>query len=678
MRRVAAISIVLTVGLAMPTRAVEFAGGTGEPNDPYQIATAEQLCSIGSDPNLLSRHFVLVNDIDLDPNLPGGRVFDTAVIAPTTSSNGTYRSSNGTYRGTPFSGDFDGAGHTISNLTFVMEQPSTYLSHLGLFGCVGVEGRVSRLHVTNACIFQSGGLWYSGLLCGENHGVIRDCRANGKISYSNYAGGVGGLAGCNDGFVFRSTADAELLFVDWGTVQELDLLSFGIAPMILMRGGGTGLSMMAPRWLGALVGANSGIIADCYATGSVVGSEYSSAMGGIAGANQDKGIVLRCYCALAGGATQTCVGTVVGGTVANSYYLGDSATSHSESELGTALPDSEMRQQASFVGLDFAGTVEDGTSDTWIMPTDGGYPVLAEERPFDLMGQGTESEPYLLGSVQDLGLITQRPDAHYRLTGDIDCSGIVWPAMLTPWFGGALDGAGYAISHVQLTTTGPGGLVGRVAEQAAIHDLRLDDANIPASRSSWYVGALACINAGTILNCGVTGRIGGDSDVGGLAGCNTGSVTTSFSRGIIAGGSCVGGLVGYNEGGSITASYSNSAVNGIGESIGGLVGYHRGSIVASYSSGAVSAENSWAGGLVGCSRLYGSVTASFCDSEASHETARYEGTSKTTAEMQTAATFLDAGWDFENTWTICEGMDYPRLRWEDVDCDSATTDDGEL
>ena len=54
-------------GVAM---ALPFAGGTGEPNDPYQIATAEQLIAIGLDPNLLSRNFVLVADIDLDPNLP--------------------------------------------------------------------------------------------------------------------------------------------------------------------------------------------------------------------------------------------------------------------------------------------------------------------------------------------------------------------------------------------------------------------------------------------------------------------------------------------------------------------------------------------------------------------------------------------------------------------------------
>jgi hypothetical protein len=47
-------------------------------------------------------------------------------------------------------------------------------------------------------------------------------------------------------------------------------------------------------------------------------------------------------------------------------------------------------------------------------------------------------------------------------------------------------------------------------------------------------------------------------------------------------------------------------------------------------------------------------------------------TGKTTAEMQTAKTFLDAGWDFvgetangtKDIWWIDEGKDYPRLWWE--------------
>jgi hypothetical protein len=35
--------------------------------------------------------------------------------------------------------------------------------------------------------------------------------------------------------------------------------------------------------------------------------------------------------------------------------------------------------------------------------------------------------------------------------------------------------------------------------------------------------------------------------------------------------------------------------------------------------------------------------------------------------MKRQASFIE--WDFETVWMICEGKDYPRLRWEGVDCD---------
>ena len=88
-----------------------FAGGTGTPDDPYQIATAEQLISIGDDPNLLDKHYVLVDDIDLDPNLPGGRVFTQAVIA----SYKMIPQDGPLYKTPKFSGSLDGNGHSISN-----------------------------------------------------------------------------------------------------------------------------------------------------------------------------------------------------------------------------------------------------------------------------------------------------------------------------------------------------------------------------------------------------------------------------------------------------------------------------------------------------------------------------------------------------------------------------------
>jgi len=66
------------------------------------------------------------------------------------------------------------------------------------------------------------------------------------------------------------------------------------------------------------------------------------------------------------------------------------------------------------------------------------------------------------------------------------------------------------------------------------------------------------------------------------------------------------------------------------------------------------------------------VTACFWDIQTSGQATSVGGTGKTTAEMQTASTFLEAGWDFvgetengtEDIWWINEGKDYPRLWWE--------------
>ena len=97
------LTLLVALSVQAPGWSAEFDGGTGEAENPYRIATAEQLVSIGSDATLMDKHFVLLNDIDLDPNLPGGRVFDGAVIA------GDYAN--------PFTGTLDGKGHRILNLT---------------------------------------------------------------------------------------------------------------------------------------------------------------------------------------------------------------------------------------------------------------------------------------------------------------------------------------------------------------------------------------------------------------------------------------------------------------------------------------------------------------------------------------------------------------------------------
>ncbi|MHC4751767.1 MAG: hypothetical protein ACYTFW_18065, partial [Planctomycetota bacterium] len=58
-----------------------------------------------------------------------------------------------------------------------------------------------------------------------------------------------------------------------------------------------------------------------------------------------------------------------------------------------------------------------------------------------------------------------------------------------------------------------------------------------------------------------------------------------------------------------------------------------------------------------------------CGSQGENATGCDDSCGRTTAEMQTASTFLEAGWDFvdetengiDNIWWIDEGHDYPRL-----------------
>jgi hypothetical protein len=144
----------------------------------------------------------------------------------------------------------------------------------------------------------------------------------------------------------------------------------------------------------------------------------------------------------------------------------------------------------------------------------------------------------------------------------------------------------------------------------------------------------------------------------------------------------------------VTQCYSTGEVTGDGQ-VGGLVGANyrcddgfcfSGGVIKSYSTGLVEGDE-YVGGLVG-SGFPEEVIDSFWDTETSAQQASEGGTGKTTAEMQTAGTFLDAGWDLadetangtEDIWCICEGTNYPRLVWQipvgDFVCpDGITTDD---
>jgi len=130
-------TILLTItifSLSVPAHA-KYSGGTGEPNDPYQIATAADLIALGNEPNDYDKHFILTADIDLDPNLPGRKIFDRAVITPDMNDANL----EWEFDGTPFTGVFEGNGHVISHLKIRGE------GFLGLFGQICYPAKMLNL-----------------------------------------------------------------------------------------------------------------------------------------------------------------------------------------------------------------------------------------------------------------------------------------------------------------------------------------------------------------------------------------------------------------------------------------------------------------------------------------------------------------------------------------------------
>jgi len=150
------IPLLVTICLFSFPVYAKYGGGTGKPNDPYQIATAEDLILLGDSPEDYDKQYILTADIDLDPNLPGRKVFDRAVIAPDT--NERYFQ----FQGTPFTGVFDGNDHIIRNA--VIQQPeNSYNSYIELFGYVGTNGQIRNVGLENVEI--TGWSYVGGLAC---------------------------------------------------------------------------------------------------------------------------------------------------------------------------------------------------------------------------------------------------------------------------------------------------------------------------------------------------------------------------------------------------------------------------------------------------------------------------------------------------------------------------------
>ena len=218
---------------------------------------------------------------------------------------------------------------------------------------------------------------------------------------------------------------------------------------------------------------------------------------------------------------------------------------------------------------------------------------------------------------------------------------------------GILEGNGYTISNLRVTSTGSIGLFTTLDTSGVIRNVGL-------------------------INPTIVGRQG----TGGLAGSNRGSIVASYvSGGVISanGTASMGGLAGQNDG-AIIASYANVSVSagGYNGDFGGLVGRNRSSITASYAIGAVTGTGAFTdiGGLAGQAiHASSAITDSYCGDATGQANCIGNPASSAgryaAAQLQTPTTYtgIYANWNVDlnsdntpdNPWNFGATSTYPVL-----------------
>ena len=353
--------------------------------------------------------------------------------------------------GTPFTGVFDGNGHVISNLT--INQPTK--DYVGLFGSIGSGGHIKKLAVEHIFIV---GHNFVGGLAGYTNGSITGCYATGSVNGNSICRRVGG----------------EKL---WRFANRLlcDLFGRGFSDV------------------GGLVGDNGGSLTGCYATGLVSGS---STVGGLVGVNQSS--ITACFWDV-----QTSTQSVGFGS------------GYSEGVVGKTT--AEMKTLSTFSEAGWCISDMDGFDADWIISSDGqDYPqtiCFAYRDPSDtvpLSGEGTEQNPYQVGSPADLVSLSQYSsvwDKHIVLTDNVDMSGVAIRPIGNSRvrFTGCFNGQDFAICNITMNFPNKDnvGVFGFVGNGGTITNLSIEDAN---SIGKYYVGGLVGYNSkGTISNCHSSG-----------------------------------------------------------------------------------------------------------------------------------------------------------------------------
>lgn len=290
---------------------------------------------------------------------------------------------------TPFTGQFDGEGKTISSLTLKPWVPADPNSPqlVGLFGMLGDKAVVRNLSVNGSSQLGEDVYGYVGVLAGMNNGTVLRVDTSGSLTSGGGASGIdytitGGLVGGNAGTVLRSSSSVTA--TTGGTLGGLAGANSGAIEQSFATGALQSLGYINSG-AGGLVGDNSGSINQSYATGSTLLQGYcrgaiGTPCGGAALVAVNSGTINQSFAT--GAVTQPFyqpigVARSNSGTIANDVYWDKDTTNATIGvAYGTPVPaanglsSAQMSTPASFSSYDFSST------GVWALPAGATHPVL--------------------------------------------------------------------------------------------------------------------------------------------------------------------------------------------------------------------------------------------------------------------------------------------------------------
>lgn len=300
----------------------------GQTNGVYQIGSAEELAWFAQQVN--GRNASINGTLTANINLGG----------QTWTGIGSYSA--------PFTGTFDGGGHTVSGLAGAS----------GLFDTVGTGGTVKHV----AVIGTISGSGHLGGIANTSYGAVEDCSFAGSLTSSGPSFGSGSLGG----IVGRAQGAASAIR---NCISIAELHNHATSYMTALNTGG-------------IVGYAYGPVEDCAFIGTVAARtdrDTNTALGGLVGQLYGSGSLSRAY--FAGSITGPAKGTgaAVGtnaGTISKVYVPTGTGCVPVAKNTASTAPDITEKTAADMKADRFAydlGTAFRVDGDG----INGGYPVLA-------------------------------------------------------------------------------------------------------------------------------------------------------------------------------------------------------------------------------------------------------------------------------------------------------------